>query len=221
MTGIKSTVYGIDVSHHNGLIDWQQVSRSGHSFAFIKCTEGATFVDPMFESNAAGAATAGLWAGAYHFFSLNSDGKQQADAFLSATNSCQLELPLVIDVEVVPSRGDTERTVADLRVLSDEIRARTGMLPVIYTNRRYWGLLGNPTGFEANDLWVAHWEVSEPTLPVGWNDYLIWQYTDSGEVPGISTDVDLNQMTIESQRPAFKSVEPKRRQRIQRLSRAT
>jgi lysozyme len=66
--------YGIDVSHHQGVIDWERVANDGISFAYMKATEGNEFVDERFADNWRGAANAGLDRGAYHYFPLCSPG---------------------------------------------------------------------------------------------------------------------------------------------------
>src|SRR5437867_1330928 len=65
-----SGLRGIDVSHYQGAINWDDVASGGISFAYIKATEGTNFVDPLFAQNWAGAEAAGLRRGAYHFFTL-------------------------------------------------------------------------------------------------------------------------------------------------------
>src|ERR1051326_7468761 len=72
----------IDVSHHNGAIDWPAVAGAGIALAFLKATQGEGFVDPAFARNRAGAATAGILAVPYHFLDASDPGLQAAH-FLS------------------------------------------------------------------------------------------------------------------------------------------
>ncbi len=93
---------GIDVSHHNGDIDYAKVKDAGHRFVFIKATQDNDFIDPMFPTNMARARAAGLAAGAYHFFDYTLDGRAQADHFLDrveAADGIDGALPPVVDVE--------------------------------------------------------------------------------------------------------------------------
>ncbi|MCW5953083.1 MAG: lysozyme, partial [Propionibacteriaceae bacterium] len=70
-------VWGVDVSRYQGEIDWPVLAAQGIEFAFIKATEGSSYVDPRFAANLEGASAAGLRAGAYHFFSFESAGATQ------------------------------------------------------------------------------------------------------------------------------------------------
>ena len=76
------TIRGIDVSHHQHIIDWETVKESGIIFAFIKATEGDDFKDRMFETNWAGAVQNNIIPGAYHFYSLRYSGSSQAENFI-------------------------------------------------------------------------------------------------------------------------------------------
>src|SRR5438128_688135 len=81
---MKYPVWGIDVSHYQGRIDWKTVASAEHiRFAYIKATEGASSVDKQFSGNWRKARAAGLQVGAYHYFSFCSPGQKQAEHFLS------------------------------------------------------------------------------------------------------------------------------------------
>ena len=75
---------GIDVSHHQGPIEWPLLPRQGVDFAYIKATEGGDFRDSAFAANWAGARAAGIARGAYHFFTLCRSGADQAANFIAA-----------------------------------------------------------------------------------------------------------------------------------------
>ena len=91
-------VRGIDVSAHNGEIDFPIVRDDGYEFVLIKATEGATFKDRRFISNLRRAREAGLKVGAYHFFRFDTPGYMQGLNFLNSVKARALDLPLVIDV---------------------------------------------------------------------------------------------------------------------------
>jgi len=81
-------VWGVDVSHHQGHIDWARVAREPHlAFAYIKASEGSDWTDSRFRDNASSARAAGLRVGAYHFFGFCSSGREQAAHFLSVTSA--------------------------------------------------------------------------------------------------------------------------------------
>nr|MDE7190383.1 hypothetical protein [Muribaculaceae bacterium] len=90
-------VIGIDISAHNGDIDFRKVAADGISFVIIKATEGGTFKDRKFIDNLRKAREAGLKVGAYHFFRFDTPGYMQGLNFLNSLQSRQLDLPLIID----------------------------------------------------------------------------------------------------------------------------
>lgn len=103
--------YGIDVSAHQGEIDWDAVAGDGIKFAYIKASEGQNWVDGYFEQNWQGAEQAGLERGAYHFFTLCAPGDEQAENFLSVAPPDDDALPPVIDLEL--SGNCSDRPPAD------------------------------------------------------------------------------------------------------------
>ena len=72
------------------------------------------------------------------------------------------------------------------------MRSETGAAPMLYTRAGFWQELDNPTGFDDCPLWVANYGVKKPSLPEGWSNYTVWQYSEGGDVPGIAGQVDLN-----------------------------
>jgi hypothetical protein len=95
-------ISGIDVSHHNGDIDYEKVRAAGNEFVFAKATQDNDFIDPMFVINMARARAAGLAAGGYHFFDYTLDGRDQADHFidrLELAGALDGALPPVVDIE--------------------------------------------------------------------------------------------------------------------------
>jgi len=172
---------GIDVSHYQGEIDWQAVKDSGIQFAFVKATDGATSVDPMFSKNVALANAAGVPIGAYHFFR---GGPAECWNFTAEERAFRslLKLPPVIDVEL-----DTI-SIAQLIDFLREFGKQSLPKAIIYTDRALAGLMGEP--LTSLPLWLAEYGVAEPS-PAPWSSWTFWQY-GAGRVPGISTMVDLD-----------------------------
>ena len=185
-------VRGIDVSHHQGPVDWTSVAQAGIQFAYIKATEGRDFSDPQFPTNWADSHSAGVARGAYHFFTFCSPGKAQAEHFLrSVPPTSDARLP-VADVEFVGnckgySSLDAVRT--ELAAFLEHIEAAWGVPPVIYTtpdaHRRV--LAG---GFVKYPLWLR--SVLTQPRPDAFRGWVIWQYSETGSIPGIRGPVDLN-----------------------------
>lgn len=186
-----SQVQGIDVSDHQGTVDWNAVRQAGQIFAFVKATDGITWTDPEFATNWSGAKAAGLLRGAYHFYETNDDPADQANNFLSAVQLEPGDLPPVVDIETTKSGQSAAQIVKDLQTWLDLVEQATGRVPIIYTNPSYWDSLGT-SAFGRYPLWVAEYGVSSPKLPSGWTSWTFWQFSESGTVAGISGSVDLD-----------------------------
>ncbi|MGH8794046.1 MAG: GH25 family lysozyme [Stackebrandtia sp.] len=189
---------GIDVSHYQGGIDWGAVRGSGIEFAWIKATEGTSFIDDRFAANYTGAHAAGVIRGAYHFARpANSSGAAQANYFADhggAWSADNLTLPGALDLEA-GCHGLSQQAMRDwIADFYNTYKSRTSRDVVIYTTASWWSsCTGSWTGMGSlSPLWVAHWGASNPSLPAGWGTWTSWQFTDSGSVGGISGGVDRN-----------------------------
>ena len=183
-------IAGIDVSKHNGDIDFNQVRDDNYQFVIIKASEGKTVQDEAFERNYSGARDAGLKVGAYHFFRKNRSGKEQAENFLNVIKGKPMDLPLVIDLEDDWGNGATisrktalERVMEMINILDEK-----GYPVMIYTNfngydKYYKDMLGD------HDLWLCSFTSPDllPEMP-----HCIQQFSHEGKVAGIKGNVDLN-----------------------------
>lgn len=183
-------VRGLDVSHHQGAIDWQGVRASGRSFAFIKASEGADFRDTRFAENWQRAREAGIFTGAYHFFTFCSPGEAQADNFLAAAPPGEHALPPSIDIEFTgncTSWDSVQSIQRELRAFVQRVEAESGRKPLLYTTEDVAREL-IPPALYAHPFWIRSlW--GEPDTERSW---LFWQHSATGEVPGIRGAVDLN-----------------------------
>ena len=176
-------------------VDWQAAAASGQSYAFIKATEGTGPANRYYESDVADARAAGMLIGSYHKARPALEPAQQAHAFADRLQSVGgPQLPPVLDLEV--DEGLDAGELADwTQVFLDTLQERTGRTPILYTYRYFWiDWMDNTTRFAEYPLWLAEYGVSEPTLPMigGWSEWLFWQRSETGEVPGFTDDVDLN-----------------------------
>jgi lysozyme len=192
-------VKGIDVSHYDGTIDWVKVKASGIDFAFMKATQGTTFVDPDFATNWKDAGAAGVIRGAYHFLQPELDATMQADFFvMTAGVPAAGDLPLALDLEVTDNLTGAQVATAAQTFL-ERVQAKTGRVPVVYTSARFWGTLGTPgpapAPFMPYALWDAQWTTACPNMPAPWMTWSFWQYSSTGTVPGITgmANVDLDE----------------------------
>ncbi len=195
-------VRGVDVSHHQGTINWKTVAASGQRFSYAKATEGVHFVDPSFAANNTGAKANGIYAGAYHFARPDhSTGRAQAGYFLDRAQYVAdgRTLPPMLDVEwpwsgsgsPYPCYGlSPSRMVTWIRDFVTRVRERTGQPTMIYTNSNWWNPCTGNTSFGAEPLFHARYTSTPLPLPAGWSRWTIWQYTSSATVGGIGGRVD-------------------------------
>jgi lysozyme len=188
-------IRGIDISAHNGDIDFDRVAADGYTFVMIKASEGTDFKDKNFIDNIRRARQAGLKVGAYHFFRFDTDGRQQAINLLHSLRNRQLDFPAVIDIEEWgnPDGNATSRIIARLRDMIAHLK-RFGCDIILYTNKDGYNrfIKGN---FDNYPLWLCSF-----TQPEASPDWTIWQYSHSGSVDGISGKVDLNTIKTDFQR---------------------
>jgi lysozyme len=181
---------GIDVSSYQGEIDWKRVKAAGVIFAFARVSDGLAVIDQRFPDNYAAMKRAGLHRGAYQFFRASVDPKAQADLLLATVRPLGLpDLPLVADVETADGMPP-EEVRARLGKWLAHVEKRTRRRPIVYTSPAMGEVLGGEFG--AHPLWVAHYQVDCPTVPVGWERWTFWQHSSDGRVPGVSGPVDLN-----------------------------
>jgi lysozyme len=187
-------VHGIDISHHQGDIDWDKLQPLQQAavpirFVFVKATEGGDHVDRRFDDNFAAAREHGFLRGAYHFYNPATDPIVQADFFISHVTLEKGDLPPVIDVEKVPSRIEQQTFYAQLSQFLYRLEAHYGVRPVIYTFLKYRERYLDYPEFNRYPLWIAHYHVPQPAYEGKW---VFWQHTDRAVLPGIEEKTDLN-----------------------------
>jgi lysozyme len=180
-------IRGIDISAHNGLVDFEKVAADSIKFALIKATEGSSFKDPKFDYNYRAAKGAGLKVGVYHFFRFDVDGTIQGINLINSIQRLHLDLPLVIDVEewTNPRHTSTELVLTRLNSMIVHLR-NSGYNVMLYSNKD-----GHNRFLRSRDSAIPLWICSIPDSPIG-IDWHIWQYTHRGRIPGIHGAVDIN-----------------------------
>ncbi len=193
---------GIDVSVHNGEIDWEKVAASGVDFVMIRLggrgygEEGNIFADDNFKDNLKGAKKAGLWVGAY-FFSQATNEKEaleEAEFCIDMLGGEKLDYPLAFDWEIVSTGGSTRCDNVDPQALTDAARAfcdkveKEGYIPALYAGSKVVYYKYDMAQLADVDIWYAYYS-DEPDL---FYNYTIWQYSQSGRVEGVDGEVDLN-----------------------------
>ena len=198
----QAYIEGIDVSHWQGVIDWPAVAAADKRFAYIKATEGTSFVDANFAANRIQAKAAGLYVGAYHYARPDAtlgDAVAEADHFIDTVQPAAGELLPVLDLE---EAGDLSTAALQdwVRAFLNRVYQRLGVRAVIYVSPNFWQThMGDTTWFADSGyrmLWIAHWtDAGAPSVPgANWSGYgwTFWQYSSNGAVPGISGRVDLD-----------------------------
>ena len=185
---------GIDVSHFQKQIDWEQVQRGGIAFAFIKATEGSTLADFLFARNWSEAKVAGVLRGAYHFFRPQVNPLAQAQFFLRRLKSDPGELPPVLDVEVLTGDTTPGMIIQAAHQWMETVEAELGKKPILYTGSAFWrSTLKNSNAFLDHPLWVAHYTLRpNPQVPKPWQQWTFWQFSQQGRMAGIEGNVDLD-----------------------------
>ena len=196
-----TTVLGIDVSSHQGEIDWRQVAASDVEFVMIRLgfrgygKEGTLNLDKNFLKNLNGAKDAGLKVGVYFFSqAVNAAEAEEEAAFvLEHLAGVKLDYPVVYDWEPVSDKGARTnglgaQALTDCAIAFCDAVSYAGYIPMIYYNLPVGYTRYDLSRLTAYDVWFAQYAEQ----PLMYYDYRIWQYTDSGRVPGISTKVDRN-----------------------------
>lgn len=198
--GVVTSRTGIDVSEHQGYIDWDAVAQDGIDFAMIRLgnrgtTSGGLSIDDYFSYNLASATQVGIDVGVY-FFSQSTTEQEavdEAEFVLSNLDGAALDYPVVYDHERVygtEGRADdlsSEQMTANARAFCERIE-QAGYTAMIYGNAsdlaRY-----NLDELGAYSIWYAEYGVSTPSTD---ELFTMWQYSNEGTVAGIDTVVDLN-----------------------------
>lgn len=189
------SVHGIDVSKHQGTIDWKRVSRMNKnniqiSFVYIKATEGITRQDNKFEINWKQAAQNDILRGAYHFYYPSRDANKQADNFIKTVKLSNGDLPPVVDIEL--SNGKSARKIRDdLNVFLDRLEKAYGVKPIIYTNINFYTTYLKDN-FDDYPLWIAGYFDHDRFYNEFTTPWILWQHSEKGKVDGISGNVDFN-----------------------------
>jgi lysozyme len=186
-------IEGVDVSHHQGKIDWGRLSGSAVRFAYIKASEGATFRDSAFGDNWIGARSTGVVPGAYHFFTLCRPGAQQAANFLAAVpRPSEPTLPPALDLEFggnCAERPSPTEFRQEVETFLTAAEAAWGCRFVLYVTQEFYAAYVDGY-FSDNPLWVRD-VFNRPELRSG-REWRLWQYANRGRLPGVSTYIDLN-----------------------------
>jgi len=202
-------VNGIDVSAYQPGVSFQTVHDAGYSFVYIKATESTDYTSETFASQWQGADAAGMLRGGYHFFDFNAYAQAQAEYFLSVCAPQSGALPPMLDLEQVGDvPSSTAENVQSVATWLQAVQKATGVRPVLYLNYPCWSqTLGSTSGFSGHPFWAPSYldgvtapppsgepPIMQPPPPqiTAWQTWTFWQYSQSGQVAGVSGSVDLD-----------------------------
>lgn len=191
---------GIDVSHYQGDINWNEVKAAGYEFAFIRLgyrgyATGELCLDRYFFQNIKNAQDCGIDVGVYFFSQAinEEEAMEEANFVIQALNGYDLQLPVVYDPESIlddDARTDdisgeqfTKNTLAFCQTVQD-----AGFEPMIYSNMLWEAYELDLAQLTDYPIWYADYEA----LPQTPYHFTFWQYSNTGSVDGINTETDLN-----------------------------
>ena len=197
--GEPAATRGIDVSAHQGTIDWTAVASDGVEYAMIRVgyrgyTEGDTSLDELFYDNVAGALENGLQVGVYFFSQAITvqEAVEEAEIVLRAIEGLEVTYPVIFDWEDIPQEARTDGmdpvTLTDCAKAFCETIEAAGYRAGVYFNQAYGYQHYNLLALDDYVFWLAQYD----SVPDFYYDFQMWQYTNTGEVAGITGDVDLN-----------------------------
>ena len=194
------TSVGVDVSTYQGTVDWAAVKDAGVDYVIVRAAyrgyeTGRIVPDDLYEQNIRGAVDAGLHVGVYLYSQALSEdeAREEADYLLGLIEGLPVDYPVVYDQEEYTA--DQARTdgltgeQATLNALAFCERVYdAGYLPMVYTNNDWAQNMYDMERLDHYPIWYADYTAA-PSLTGG---FAMWQYTDSGQVPGVTGPVDLN-----------------------------
>lgn len=198
--GDRASLAGVDVSSHQGTVDWAKVAADGIDFVIIRCGgryygSGKVFEDKQFKSNIRGALDAGLQVGVYFFSQATNqtEALEEAQFVLDTIADYPVDGPVVFDWENIGT--DSARTdgmtsaqvTAAANAFCGRIKA-AGYQPMIYFNQYIGYLLYDLDQVTQYPFWLAEY-TDKPTF---YYHFEMWQHTSSGSVDGITGKVDRN-----------------------------
>ena len=191
---------GIDVSRYQGEIDWEKVAGDGVEYAFIRLgirgsTEGKLMLDETYEDNMEGALENGIDAGVYFFTqALNKkEAVEEAEFVLENLKGYDVAYPIVLDVEEITTKNPRTKNMGkqewtDVCIAFCDRIEEAGYVPMIYGNLKTFMLMVDLEQLEKYEKWFAYYR-TPLYFPY---EFSIWQYSSTGKVNGIGTDVDMN-----------------------------
>ena len=187
-------IYGIDVSHHQGKIEWEKVKKWKNKkldFVYIKATEGATYIDKTYKTNIKEAKENDFLVGSYHYFRTTSSIENQFQNFIKTIDKSEQDLIPLIDVEEKTNWTNKEFH-KNFKAFLNMVENYFGQKPMIYTVNSFYNL--NLSGkYKEYHFLIGRYGENAPNMrdKTSWT---IWQFSETGKVEGIPKDVDIDML---------------------------
>lgn len=189
---INLKTIGIDISHHQGEINWDDFGlykNNPISFIYIKATEGSTYKDPMYSKYVNGVKDKPILLGSYHYFRTSSPVVTQFENFKSTVNIEDQDIIPMVDIEECKNwKG--QRFHDSLKVFLNLVEKYYGQKPMLYTVNSFYNKYMSHK-YKDYYLCIGRYGEHQPNLFDG-SSWFLWQYTESGIVPGIEKKVDID-----------------------------
>ncbi len=190
-------IHGIDISRHNKAIDWARIKRNGVAFAFMKATEGRDDKDRRFDEFWRDTGRVKMPRSGYHFYYFCAPPEAQAANYIRTVPKSDSALPPILDVEWNPEsptcRKRPKRAVVVNRLKRwlDKVESHYGQKPIIYTTVDFYEENFSGGALPGYHYWLRSVK-AEPKFIYGKRPWVFWQYTGTGNIPGVEGPVDIN-----------------------------
>ena len=188
----KDKVFGIDISHYQGEVDWNELQKAEEQFPlqfiFIRATAGKDSKDSRFKSNWKNAGENGYIRGAYHYYRPDENALLQAEHFIKTVKLGKGDLPPVLDIEKIPRGQSMDSLKVGLQRWLDKVEGHYKMRPILYSGESFFNDFLK-TEFSSYTMWIANYSFFEEDIKPEWQ---FWQFTDQARINGVDGNVDVN-----------------------------
>lgn len=186
-------LYGIDLSHYQGEIQWNQIQEIAPevpvSFVILRATMGENGYDRHFEDHWLQVKWKKKVRGAYHYFRPNEDGSLQAQQFISKVKLLPGDLRPIVDLEKEPRKKKIHDLRRELTICLRTLEAHYKVKPILYTMDSFYQSYLQTDEFKEYPLWIANYNLNQTPKTTHW---IMWQFSEKGSLKGINEKVDLN-----------------------------
>ena len=183
----ESSTWGVDLSHHQKQIDWDEIALNPPNFVFLKATEGTTHQDTKYAEYKKEFERLNVPVGAYHFFSYTTSGETQAENFIKTANLKTGNLHPVLDVEYRKNMPEAKIIVKNILTFIEVVNKRLGIKPIIYCECAYYNEFLKAHLNNDHPLWISSFSKYKPRC-----GYTFWQQTDQFKHNAFPGTVDFN-----------------------------